>query len=335
MELICIRKDHEAEDLAQCGIPMPTLVEMIRLARQPLDRMVVANPQMMSAVLWDGVDYFVGYAAPPAHRVVHAISHAVVQRDARASHAPGDERPIHAVITMALAPNSGDSALPCADCCKWLRRYTDATTPVLGIMLRSDPLATVWQVEKTTSGALFCASMTRLPPAAGCRGDSFGLQVYTGDALTNELVRDVELRVLLDAAMNVRRFGHAPYSKFQVGAALTREPTSAPIVGTNVENSVYAGIHAEQAAIVRMVNEYPCTEPPSVWPIQAIAVALVAEGEHQHALPCGICRQWIREFGNPETEILGAKLRANGDLWALERTTLGALLPFDFGPQNL
>lgn len=85
---------------------------------------------------------------------------------------------------------------------------------------------------------------------------------------------------------------YAPYSHFQVGAALlTRDGTV--FTGVNVENSSYgATICAERTAFVKAISE-GCRE------FTAIAVAS-SGGE---ALPCGICRQFMYEF-NPQLDVI-------------------------------
>ena len=76
---------------------------------------------------------------------------------------------------------------------------------------------------------------------------------------------------------------YAPYSKFNVGAAvLTRD--GRVITGVNVENASYPlGMCAERCALARAVAEG--ARPGD---IEALAVT---------ASPCGGCRQWTIEFG--------------------------------------
>jgi cytidine deaminase len=76
---------------------------------------------------------------------------------------------------------------------------------------------------------------------------------------------------------------YAPYSKFNVGAAvLTRD--GHVITGVNVENASYPlGMCAERCALSRAVAE-------GIRPGAVEAVAVTAS-------PCGGCRQWLLEFG--------------------------------------
>jgi cytidine deaminase len=91
---------------------------------------------------------------------------------------------------------------------------------------------------------------------------------------------DAELYELATAAAAA---AYAPYSKFNVGAAvLTRDGRI--ITGVNVENASYPlGVCAERGALARAVAE-------GVKPGDVEALAVTAS-------PCGGCRQWLLEFG--------------------------------------
>ena len=159
------------------------------------------------------------------------------------------------------------------------------------------------------------------------------MQVYTGSALTEWLQHNVSEQMLMLAAIGARKRAYAPYSEFRVGAALvTISDAEVSYVGCNIENAAHTGTHAEAAAIADMILRFPSDQTPA--PIAQIVVALQAD-ETQHALPCGDCRQRIREFGDDRTKIYGVKLNATGKIVAVEVTTLGELLPFSFGPNNL
>lgn len=98
---------------------------------------------------------------------------------------------------------------------------------------------------------------------------------------------------LLERAGEAKENAYAPYSKFQVGAALLTAGGDV-FTGCNVENSSYgAAICAERAAVVQAVSN-GCRE------FEAIAIA--SNGEDT-VYPCGICRQVLHEF-NPEIRII-------------------------------
>ena len=66
-----------------------------------------------------------------------------------------------------------------------------------------------------------------------------------------DLEGELEKRLLI-AARKVRQNAYAPYSKFQVGAAVLSSANNI-YVGCNVENVIYHVLHAEKNAIGNMV----------------------------------------------------------------------------------
>ncbi len=125
-----------------------------------------------------------------------------------------------------------------------------------------------------------------------------------------------EIRVLARAARAARRRAYAPYSQFRVGAAVLTG-SGKIITGCNVENASYGlSMCAERVAIQRAVAEGHRR-------IKAVAVA--APGS---AMPCGACRQVMREFGITHVVIAGTRGTAR-------LHTLADLLPAAFGPADL
>lgn len=101
---------------------------------------------------------------------------------------------------------------------------------------------------------------------------------------------------LLEKAIDIRVRSHAPYSGYQVGAAVMDDDGRVHL-GCNVENAAYPeGLCAEAAAIAAMVTAGGRR-------IRAIAVAGGAESLAA-CTPCGGCRQKIREFADADTRIL-------------------------------
>jgi cytidine deaminase len=104
-----------------------------------------------------------------------------------------------------------------------------------------------------------------------------------------------EREALLNAARAVMRHAYAPYSKFQVGAAILTESGSI-YTGCNVENASYGLTNcAERTAIFTAV----ATEGAG---LRLRAVAVCSEPACACA-PCGACRQVIHEFG-PQAIVL-------------------------------
>ncbi len=128
------------------------------------------------------------------------------------------------------------------------------------------------------------------------------------------------ISALFDAARAAQRHAYAPYSRFNVGAAL-RTPSGAIFAGCNVENAAYPeGACAEAGAISAMAlaGERQIEE-----------ILVIGDGEGL-CTPCGGCRQRIREFADASTRvhIAGAEgVRAS--------FTLEELLPHSFGPGHL
>jgi len=119
---------------------------------------------------------------------------------------------------------------------------------------------------------------------------------------------------LIQAALQARLAAYAPYSNFKVGAALLGK-SGRIYTGCNVENASYAAtICAERAAAVKAVSEGER---------EFEALAVVAEGEDPVS-PCGICRQFLAEFGTGLRLIL---INLKGDRID---TTLEAYLPQAF-----
>jgi cytidine deaminase len=130
----------------------------------------------------------------------------------------------------------------------------------------------------------------------------------------------IQIDALLAAARAVRAKAHAPYSQFKVGAALLDEQGRIH-AGCNVENSAYPqGLCAEAGAIAAMV---------AAGGTCIVAAVVVGEGPRP-CTPCGGCRQKLREFARDDTPVIAANTQQ-----VLGRFTLGELLPYGFGPENL
>ena len=106
-------------------------------------------------------------------------------------------------------------------------------------------------------------------------------------------------RELFDQAKAVRGRAHAPYSKFQVGAALRTED-GVVHVGANVENASFPeGWCAETSAIAHMVAAATSAKGRRI-----AAVSVVADRiDGRLTTPCGGCRQRLAEFAGPDTPI--------------------------------
>jgi cytidine deaminase len=119
---------------------------------------------------------------------------------------------------------------------------------------------------------------------------------------------------LIDAARQARSRAYAPYSKFQVGAAVLTS-VGEIFSGCNIENASFgATICAEQVAIFQAV---------AAGHRRFTAMAVIAD-TLEPVSPCGICRQVLAEF-SPDCQVLMANLEGRWQLALLQE-----LLPLSF-----
>lgn len=123
---------------------------------------------------------------------------------------------------------------------------------------------------------------------------------------------------LLEAARSASQRAYVPYSNFHVGAAL--QMTDGTVhVGCNVENASYGlSMCAERNAVAKMV---------STTKDRKIASVAVASPDAKPCMPCGACRQVLREFGCEEVIVEG---ESGPRSYGFEE-----ILPHSFGPEAL
>jgi cytidine deaminase len=127
-----------------------------------------------------------------------------------------------------------------------------------------------------------------------------------------------KIQDIIQGAVLAASMAYAPYSGYNVGAAL-RAKDGTVYTGCNVENAAYpACMCAERTAVYKAVSE-------GRREFDLIVVATENGGS-----PCGICRQVLFEFA-PEMQVIMVDL--NGKI--CEDTTLRQLLPHGFGPSSL
>ena len=131
---------------------------------------------------------------------------------------------------------------------------------------------------------------------------------------------------LLKEAKIARERAYTPYSHFKVGAALLTK--SGKIYhGCNIENAAYSPTNCgERTAFFRAVYE-------GERDFDCIAVVGSPEGVEPDmpTAPCGVCRQVMMEFCDPETFTI---IMPDGNGGVLE-VLLKDLVPYGFGPDNL
>lgn len=140
-------------------------------------------------------------------------------------------------------------------------------------------------------------------------------------------VDNAALDILFTEALKARDQAYCPYSKFRVGACLVTEDGQL-VTGGNVETAAYSGICAERSAIVKAVSM-------GYRKYSAIAVSSDIDGP---CSPCGVCRQFLREFCAQEMPVyLVSSSWSEGDGLAkrVVKTSMAELLPMSFGPEEL
>ncbi len=123
----------------------------------------------------------------------------------------------------------------------------------------------------------------------------------------------------IDEALRIRERAYAPYSRFQVGAALVGE-SGRVYLGCNVENSAYGlALCAERAAVAAAVGQGETK-------FQGLVIATPSDPPSP---PCGMCRQTLAEFAADLPIVLVNDRGARVD------TTLAELFPRSFTREYL
>lgn len=153
---------------------------------------------------------------------------------------------------------------------------------------------------------------------------SFNLNVFDHH---KQLPQDLEL--LFKAAVNAKQQAYAPYSKYQVGAAVLLD-NKVIVTGANQENASYpAGMCAERVAL------FYCGANYKNYTIKAIAIATNGSTKlSTPAAPCGICRQTLNEYEQKQNSPIQV-IFGNVDQQIYSSARVSNLLPLAFGPSFL
>ena len=129
---------------------------------------------------------------------------------------------------------------------------------------------------------------------------------------------------LVKKAYEAQKFSYSPYSGFQVGAALLTK-NGKLYTGCNIENAAFSPTNcAERTAFFKAVSEGE-TEFESIAIVGNKKDA--AKEEWSFCTPCGVCRQVMLEFVNPEEFLI---ISGKGE--EIKEFTLKELLPESFSP---
>lgn len=153
-------------------------------------------------------------------------------------------------------------------------------------------------------------------------------EVYLNKYQPEELSNEIEQ--LIEGAKKAALNAYAPYSNFQVGAALLLDDGKI-ITGNNQENACYpTGLCAERVAFFSAKSQYPDSK--------ILRVAIVAKRSvddfFKLATPCGSCRQAMSEYENNQNLNIAVYL-ADADGTVFESESIDNLLPFKFSDKDL
>lgn len=130
---------------------------------------------------------------------------------------------------------------------------------------------------------------------------------------------------MIELALAQLKYAYTPYSGFKVGAALLTQSKKI-YTGCNIESASYTPTNcAERTAFFKAVSE-------GEKDFRAICIVGGMNGvPAEYAAPCGVCRQVMQEFCNPDTFLVILAV----DKEKYDIFTLKELLPMGFGPKNL
>ena len=137
--------------------------------------------------------------------------------------------------------------------------------------------------------------------------------------------QDIEL---VKAAIEAQKGSYAPYSKFNVGAALRLEDGTI-VKGANQENAAYpSGLCAERTAMFSASANYP----------GKAMLSLAIVGGFQGSLgdtpcsPCGACRQVMAEYQTLSGQAMSVIMYGTKKTWKFDK--VDDILPFIFDSFN-
>lgn len=142
---------------------------------------------------------------------------------------------------------------------------------------------------------------------------------------------------LVALAREARDHAYAPYSRFAVGAAVRVAPAAVhlghpnhQVANTQTHPETFVGCNVENASF----GLTSCAERNAVFQavaagVRSIEAVAVVTDAPTPTMPCGACRQVLREFG-PDMVVIGATLAGT-----VAKYRLSELLPGSFGPEDL
>lgn len=128
-----------------------------------------------------------------------------------------------------------------------------------------------------------------------------------------------EIENLIDIALANKKNSYSPYSNFRV-SCVVKTKTGSVYKGVNIENAAYSPcLCAERSAMSTAISEG-----------EKDFSYIVITGDSKDTFPCGVCRQFIKEFADDETKIVIANSPDDYKIF-----TIDELLPHSFSSKDL
>ena len=128
-----------------------------------------------------------------------------------------------------------------------------------------------------------------------------------------------EIEKLIEETIKNKKNSYSPYSNFRV-SALVKTKSGKIFKGVNIENAAYSPtICAERSALASAISNG-----------EREISYIIINGDSKDTFPCGVCRQFIREFSDSDTKIVIANSTDDYKIYTIED-----LLPHSFSKKDL
>lgn len=128
-----------------------------------------------------------------------------------------------------------------------------------------------------------------------------------------------EIEKLIAETIENKKNSYSPYSNFRV-SALVKTKSGKIFKGVNIENAAYSPtICAERSALASAISHG-----------EREFSYIIINGDSKDTFPCGVCRQFIREFADSDTKIVIANSTDDYKIYTIED-----LLPNSFSKKDL